>query len=127
MAGRKPGHFEDVTHHVLWADAFGGALIVAASRGVDVMVAGVPAARGRIDPSLQLHVERRRASSVLQLDAALLADVLRAAPAGHCVTAGRKPQRLAIGAIHLLLEEEVRRQPFGSRGINSSARVLYEQ
>ena len=37
---------EDVAHHVFGADAFGRRLIMGAAGGVDVVVAGVPAALG---------------------------------------------------------------------------------
>ena len=44
---------QDLTHHVFRQHAFGRVLVVRASGGVDVMVAGVPAQPGRIDPAFE--------------------------------------------------------------------------
>ena len=51
---------EDLAHHVLGPHALGRALVVAAAGGVDVMVAGIPSVRGRVDPAPQPEVERAR-------------------------------------------------------------------
>ena len=49
---------EDVADHVLREDAFGGRLVVQASGGVHVMIAGVPAHARQIDPPLEPHGRR---------------------------------------------------------------------
>ena len=45
---------QDVPPHVLGLDALGRALVMPAAGGVDVVVAGIPAHLGQVDPALEL-------------------------------------------------------------------------
>src|SRR5690349_19409398 len=51
---------EHVADHVPRVNAFGGALVVRAARGVNVMIAGVPTHLRRIDPAFEPESKRLR-------------------------------------------------------------------
>src|SRR6185437_7356367 len=47
---------ENVAHHVLRRDAFGRAFVMRAASRVDVVIAGVPALGGGMDPALEMKL-----------------------------------------------------------------------
>ncbi len=99
---------EDVPHHVGRRDALSGALVVRASCRVDVVVAGSPTLSGKMNPPREMEL-LAMLRALRNGDLALLDVVFRAARGLHRVVAGRQTHGLAVGAVHLVMEEEVRR------------------
>src|SRR5262249_26520880 len=113
---------QDVPHHVLGGDALGGALVVRAAGRVDVVVAGVPAARRRVDPALQgefLGVRAGRGHGDFPGEH----EVFGAARPGHGVLAGLQGDGLAVAAVDLRVEAEVGGQPAALGRVNPAPAV----
>ncbi len=102
-----------MTHHVRGRDAFGGVLVVGATGGVDVVVAGKPLTLGGVDPALELEVRALAGDAFLDGQLVGLDEVFRAAGDGDGILAGREEQGLAICAIDLVVEEEIGGQAAG--------------
>ncbi len=101
---------DDLPHHVGRGHAFGGAVVVGAAGGVHVMVARVPMLVRRVHPTGQLKFGRLRRLVRLHVQRLVLDQVFRSAGVFDFVVARRKQQRLAIGPINLVVEEEIGRQ-----------------
>src|SRR5258708_39038063 len=80
-----------------------------------------------IDPARQPDRDRGRRPLRGHTDAAPLAEILRSAADGEGVIAGGQAERFTVAAIHLLLKEEIRRQPFRARRIDASEPILDEE
>src|SRR5207249_10309519 len=102
---------------------FRRALVMAAAGGMDVMIAGVPPVRRRIDPAPELEFDVGGGHP----HRAPLGDVLRSAPAGECIVARRQPQRLAVFAVYLLLKEKVRGEALRARRIHAAEPILDDE
>gem|GEM_PF-3981163 len=85
------------------------------------MVAGPPTARRRIDPALHFEGDRHRRR--LHPHRAPLRHRLRSALHFEFVGSRRQHLHLAVGAVHLRMEKEVRRESLRLRGIDAALRV----
>ena len=108
----------DVSPHVLGLDALGRALVVAAAGRVDVVVARVPAHLRQVDPPSQRE-DLAMDPALGHLDRPAGHEVLRPAGDLDVVSARRQGDRLAVAAVDLGMEEEIRREAAAGRGINS--------
>src|SRR5262249_44110131 len=106
----------DVQEHVAGKDALGGVGVMGAAGGVNVMVAGVEAVVRGIDPAFELHLDLGRAL-VRDEDLARLLPILGASAKSHGELPRRQEHSAAVGAVDLLLKEEVRCQALGLRRI----------
>ena len=104
----------DVQEHVLGEHALGRVGVVGAAGRVDVVVAAVAAVVRRVDPALELDLDRRVALAGTVTFFAMQ-PVLRPAAVGHRQLARRQQHGAAVGAVDLLLEEEVGGEPLGLR------------
>ena len=127
----------DLSEHVDWSHALGRAFVVRTAGSVNVMVARVESEVRRSDPSLE--VERERAGSIGQVDTRrnllrraerfLSADdfgkhvVFRAARVLDLELTRRQEDLCSVVTVNLLLKEEVRREPFGLRRVDSPVLV----
>src|SRR5688500_17977096 len=100
---------QDLTHHILVLIALGGVHVMRSADGGHVMIAGIPAEVGGVDPSLELKGKLTRVDG--ELPGAR--QVLWSAGVLKSEVPSRQVNRLAIGAIDLRLEEKVGREPFG--------------
>src|SRR6185295_4216384 len=108
-------------------DAFGRALVVAAARGVHVVIAGIPALRCCVHPPGEPEFDRGRESVLGNGDHPPLRVVLRTATDRERIFAGWQPQLLAISSIDLRLKEEVGGEPLAAGRIDASEPVLDEE
>src|SRR5713226_8851063 len=86
-----------------------------ATRGMNVMIAGIPSHPSWIDPPLQM--ERDLHGGLLHDEPLVLLSVFGAARVFDQVLAGRKQDILAVRPVDLRMEREVRRQALGLRGV----------
>src|SRR5262249_9385643 len=126
--GQHRAHVEglalDLGQHVPRTHALLRALVVRASRGVDVVVAGVPAVLRGVDPARGPAPEGGGTADVQGL---LVGVVLRAAAAGDGVRASGEADLVAVRAIDLGLEREVGGEALGRARVDAAQRVLDHQ
>ena len=116
---------EDMTHHVLRPHTLSRTLVMRAPRGMDVMVARVPPVRRRINPSAQSKVQR--GGRLVDGYRSRFRNVFGTTPARDGKFAGRKPDRLTVCPIYLLLEKEIRSEALRSRGIHATEFVFHDK
>src|SRR5581483_11836416 len=95
-----------------WCHPFGRSFVMGAAGTMNVVVARVPAKIGQLDPTPQLE------SLVVfggegHRDLAFQNAVLRTARVGRLELAGREEHRLPIGAVDLVVKEEIGSEPTG--------------
>ena len=103
-----------------------GILVVRAAGGVHMVIAGVPVARGRIDPAFEPDgklVGLSRADG----DLARASQIVRAAGPLDRVLAVGQHDPFAVGPIHLRLEGKVRRKALRHGWINPARAVAHDQ
>ncbi len=88
---------------------------------MNVVIAGIPAARGEIDPALEPELQCPAGAPDLEGNAAR--DVLGPAGGVDGVGAGGQADDVAVGAVDLGLKVEVRREPLSGRWIQPSLRI----
>src|SRR5215831_1892906 len=109
---------EDLPDHVLGFDTFGWVRVVRAYRGMNVVIARIPAVFRRIDPAVELEREFVGPVSLVG-EFTRMRQVFGTARVLHGVVAGRQLDGLTVGTIDLRLEEEIGREPFGGVGIEA--------
>ena len=114
---------DDVPHHVGRADAGGGIFIVRAAGGVDVVVAGEPAALRRLDPAFEAEVLAVSRGACGDRECRPLHPVFGAAGELDGILAGGKSDRLAVGPVDLIVEEEVGGETTGGIGMDATEPV----
>ena len=114
---------DDVPHHVGRADAGGGVFIVGAAGGVDVVVAGEPAAQRRLDPAFEAEIFAVRCHAGRDRDRRPLHPVFGATGELNGVIPGGKRDRLAVGPVDLIVEEEVGGETTGGIGMDAAEPV----
>src|SRR5262249_44489777 len=117
---------QNMAHHVLREDALRGILIMQTPGGVNVMIAGIPAEGGRVDPALQAKGGGLRLAFHHLKGLALYA-IFRPAANTDPIVARRQLDFLAVGAVDLWMKGEVRRQSFRRRGIYVPLRVANDE
>jgi hypothetical protein len=100
--------------HIPRQHAFGGVLVMRATRGMHMVIAGIPAVLRRIDPTFQL---KREFGGTVAVHRELLSvrTVFRSAGVSDVIVTRRQADTLTIGAIDLRLEKEIGREAL--RGI----------
>src|SRR3989442_6923446 len=116
-----------MAHHVLRKNALCRAVVMRAARGVNMMIAGIPAQLRRIYPSLQMKGKRLRLAG-LDFDLTDLNQVLRPSSEFDGEIARRQFDLLAVGSIDLRMKCKVGGKPFCRRRIKAALSVAdYER
>src|SRR5215467_82503 len=114
VVARSPGeHGPDIqflalnlAHHVIRSHAFRGILVVRATRGMYVMVPGIPVIFCRIDPPLH-HEGNLVWAFERHLDLLCLRVIFRPHRGGHAVGTSRNDHGRTVFAINLRLKKKV--------------------
>src|SRR5271165_2056653 len=107
---------ENLPDHVLRQHSFSRVLVMRATRGVHMMVAGIPAILRGIDPAVE--PERKLGGAlVIHREFLHMGNILGPAVVGDRVVTGWQAYLLAVGAVDLRLKEEVGRESLGGVGI----------
>src|SRR5262245_45497827 len=99
----------DLAHHVIWLHTFRGILVVRTTRGMYMMVPGIPAIFRRIDPPL--HREGNFVWTIwLHVDLLCLRVIFRSHRGSNGVGTSRNEHGRTVFAIDLRLKKKVGRQ-----------------
>jgi hypothetical protein len=103
---------------------------MAASCSVHMVIAGIPAARGQVDPALELESLGTRRGAVRRLrncDLLMQNPVFRTARVSDVIRSRRQAERFAVGSINLVVKKEVVPQPARTGRVNAVAPVANDE